>query len=73
VKLPLISGEEMCKVAVKLGFKMVRQRGGHTIWQHTDGRTTTIPVHPGKTLPRGLTHKILGDLEITVEDYVKMK
>jgi len=73
VKLPLISGEEMCKIAFKLGFEMVRQRGSHTVWQHPDGHTTTIPIHPGKTLPRGLTRKILSDLEITVEDYIKMK
>ncbi|WP_048136924.1 type II toxin-antitoxin system HicA family toxin [Methanosarcina horonobensis] len=36
-------------------------------------RTTTIPVHPGKILPRGLIHKIISDLELTVEDYIKMK
>lgn len=38
-----------------------------------DGRTTTIPVHPGKELPRGLIRKILRDVELSVEDYIKMK
>lgn len=33
------------KVAKKLGFQKVRQKGSHARWQHLDGRATTIPIH----------------------------
>jgi predicted RNA binding protein YcfA (HicA-like mRNA interferase family) len=52
---------------------MVHQRGSHTVWVHPDGRTTTIPVHPGKDLPRGLIRKILKDIKLSVEEYVDLK
>jgi len=44
----------MCKIVSKLGFVMVHQKGSHTVRKHEDGRTTTIPLHSGKKLPRGL-------------------
>ncbi|MCD6455444.1 MAG: type II toxin-antitoxin system HicA family toxin [Methanophagales archaeon] len=73
MKLPLISGEDMCKIVSKLGFEMVRQKGSHTVWKHEDGRTTTIPLHSGKKLPRGLIKKILKDVELTVEEYLRRR
>ena len=36
---------ELQRVARKLGFEKVRQKGSHARWQHTDGRSTTIPIH----------------------------
>ncbi len=33
------------KVAKKLGFQKTRQKGSHARWQHSDGRSTTIPIH----------------------------
>jgi predicted RNA binding protein YcfA (HicA-like mRNA interferase family) len=73
MKLPLISGEDMCKIVAKLGFEMVHRKGSHTVWKHEDGRTTTIPVHSGKKLPRGLIKKILKDVELTVDEYLRMR
>ncbi|KAF5432680.1 putative RNA binding protein YcfA, dsRBD-like fold, HicA-like mRNA interferase family [Candidatus Methanophagaceae archaeon] len=73
MKLPLISGVDMCKIVSKLGFVMVRQKGSHTVWKHEDGRTTTIPIHSGKKLPRGLIKKIMKDVELPVEDYLRRR
>lgn len=73
MKLPLISGEDMCKIVSKLGFEMVRQKGSHTVWRHEDGRTTTIPLHSGKKLPRGLIKKILKDVELPVDEYLRRR
>ncbi|NQE04348.1 hypothetical protein C5S32_00620 [ANME-1 cluster archaeon GoMg1] len=63
----------MCKIVSKLGFEMVRQKGSYTVWKHEDGRTTTIPRHSGKKLPRGLIKKILKDVELPVEDYLRRR
>ena len=47
----------------------MRQKGSHTFWQHSDGRTTVIPIHSGEELGRGLIRKILRDIDITLEEY----
>ena len=73
MKLPLITGNELCKIVSKLGFVMVHRKGSHTVWKHPDGRSTTIPVHPGRELPRGLIRKILTDIEISHEEYLKLR
>ena len=73
MKLPLVTGEEMAKIIHKLGFEMVHQKGSHTIWKHEDGRITTIPIHPGKDLGRGLIRKILNDIDISFEEYINLR
>jgi predicted RNA binding protein YcfA (HicA-like mRNA interferase family) len=73
VKLPLVTGERMCKIVSKLGFEMAHQTGSHTVWKHRDGRTTTIPVHPGRELPRGLVRKILKDVDMSVDEYIRLR
>jgi hypothetical protein len=36
-----------------------------------DGRFTTVPVHSGEDLPKGLLRKIIReDLEMSLEDFV---
>ena len=38
-----------------------------------DGRYTTVPVHSGEDLPKGLLRKIIReDLEMTLEDFARM-
>jgi predicted RNA binding protein YcfA (HicA-like mRNA interferase family) len=73
MKLPLVTGERLCKIVSKLGFRMVHQTGSHTVWKHEDGRTTTIPVHSGRELPRGLIRKILKDIDLSVDKFIKMR
>ena len=70
MKLPLVSGDQMCKIVSKAGFTLVHRKGSHTIWEHADGRMTTIPVHKGKELGRGLIRKILDDIDMSVEEHL---
>lgn len=44
-KLPVLSGRDVIKALVKLGFKPVRQRGSHVFLRHPDGRRTVVPMH----------------------------
>ena len=53
------------KVAKKLGFKKVRQKGSHARWQHHDGIATTIPVHGNEEIGGWLFKEILNQLDIT--------
>jgi len=72
-KLVLIDAPSLEKLLIKIGFFKVRQRGSHTFYRHTDGRTTTIPFHVGKELPRPLLREILREINLNVDEYNKLR
>jgi len=61
----------MCKILEGLGFSLVRQKGSHRFYRHTDGRTTVIPMHVGD-LDRALARKILRDTELSIDEFNKL-
>jgi predicted RNA binding protein YcfA (HicA-like mRNA interferase family) len=71
-KITIISPDKMIKILRKLGFIESRQQGSHKFFVHEDGRTTMIPYH-NEDLGRGLIRKILRDIEISVEEYEKLR
>ena len=71
-KLPVLTGEELIKILERMGFKKVRQKGSHVRLKHPDGRVTTVPVHKGRDIPKGLLRKIIReDLGLTVDEFLK--
>lgn len=70
-KLPLVNFKRMEKFLLAVGFKAVRQKGSHVFYRHPDGRTTTLPNHPGRDLARPLIREILREIEITPEEFRK--
>jgi len=69
-KLPKLTGKEVAKVVLKLGFVFDHQTGSHMIFEHPDGRKITIPHHSGEELGPGLLTKIIKhDLKITREEF----
>ena len=71
-KLPLLRPDELIKVLESLGFVHTRSSpGSHRRYCHADGRKTTVPVHKGKTIGRGLLRKILRDIKITPDELRK--
>ncbi len=68
-KLPIINFRIWNELLLRLGFEAVRQKGSHVFYRHADGRTTTVPHHKGKDLPRSLTRKILNDINLTPEQF----
>ena len=72
MKLPLMSAKEFTKILAELGFEFKRQHGSHMFFEHSDGRTTVIPNHPGEKLDRGLMNKIIKfDVQINREEFLK--
>ncbi|MDI6727702.1 MAG: type II toxin-antitoxin system HicA family toxin [Thermodesulfovibrionales bacterium] len=70
--LPILTAKEIIKVLERLGFKNTRKsKGSHFRYTHPDGRKTTVPVHKGKTIGRGLLRKILRDIELSPEEFQK--
>lgn len=68
-KLVTISPKKMEKILKKLGFTLIRQKGSHAFFQHSDGRSTVVPMHKGEDLGKGLLKSILNDIEISIEKY----
>ena len=64
-----LKASEIIRALYRLGFEKIRQKGSHVIFQHPDGRTTVIPVHPGEDIGRGLVRKILRDIELNWNDF----
>ena len=65
--------KELMRAAERLGFVRTRQKGSHARWQHKDGRSTTIPVHPGTEIGGWLFHCILKQMEISEEEFRKLR
>ena len=68
-RLVLIDAHSLEKILFKLGFRKMRQKGSHAFYRHPDGRTTTLPFHLSKDLPRPLLRGILREINISIEEY----
>ncbi len=68
-RFPIVDFKVMEKVLLHLGFQVVRQKGSHVFYRHPDGRTTTLPNHPGRDLARPLIREILREIELTPDQF----
>ena len=72
-KLPILKNKELIKILFKMGFYKCRQRGtSHLIMAHPNGKRTTIAIHQGKDIPTGTLKAILRDINISVEEFIKI-
>ena len=67
--LPILRPEEVMGALERMGFVLTRKSpGSHFRYVHPDGRRTTVPVHQGKTIGRGLLRKILRDIGVSADE-----
>lgn len=71
MRLPTIKATEILAILNRHGFVRVRQSGSHVVLRHPDGRRTTVPLHKGKDVGRGLLRQIMRDAKITVKDLLR--
>ena len=69
-KLPVLKPREVCRILETLGFTLVRQRGSHLQFRHSDGRGTTLPNHAGRDISPILLRQIARDIGMTAEDLI---
>ena len=72
-KLRPAKPDEVKRVLEKIGFACIRQSGSHMIYHHPDGRWTTVPIHKGKDLGKGILSKILKDAKIKVSEFENLR
>lgn len=72
-KLPVIKARILLKILLKMGFYKHHQTGSHIQLKHLDGRRTTIPYHPNQEIRRGTLKGIIGDLDMTIDEFIAFK
>ncbi|HEX9407665.1 MAG TPA: type II toxin-antitoxin system HicA family toxin [Thermoanaerobaculia bacterium] len=70
-KLPVLKPRELVSILERLGFVEIRQRGSHKQFRHPDGRVTTVPFHSGRDISPSLLRKILEDIRLRPEDFLR--
>jgi predicted RNA binding protein YcfA (HicA-like mRNA interferase family) len=71
--MPSATARDLQNAARKLGFARTRQTGSHERWNHSDGRAVTIPLHGGREIGPPLLFKILRQLGVTQEEFLKLR
>ncbi|MBI4557127.1 MAG: type II toxin-antitoxin system HicA family toxin [Candidatus Hydrogenedentes bacterium] len=72
-ELPVLTAKQIITALEGLGFRHRPLKGtSHRRYVHPDGRKTTIPVHPGQDIGRGLLRQILRDIELTPQAFKKL-
>lgn len=71
--LPVLKSQEVVSILLKLDFKEVRQKGSHKQFRHSDGRITTVPFHKGRDIAPALLRKIIADIGMKTEEFLKYK
>ncbi len=72
-RLPVLTARQIITILEGLGFRRRALKAtAHRRYVHPDGRRTTVPVHPGQDIGRGLLRKILKDIEMPPEEFKKL-
>lgn len=73
-RLPQFTYRQFAKKLKKAGFSFYRQaRGSHEIWFNPETkRFVTVPRHSGKTFKKGTLRGMIGDIGISVEEFLKL-
>jgi len=72
MRLTPIRPQRLEKLLFELGFAPIRQRGSHVFYRHSDGRTTSIPFHGGEDIGPVLLSKILKEIGLEREAYLRI-
>jgi len=72
-KLPRLSGKEVIKILLKIGFKQIRQKGSHVILikETAEGKiSTVVPLH--NEIDRGTLLEIIRQARLKKEDFLNL-
>jgi len=72
-KIPALTAKGVIRALKASGFVEDRQKGSHLILIHLKTKArTVVPVHSGKTLKKSLVQAIIGDAQLTTEEFLKL-
>jgi|LSQX01.3.fsa_nt_gb predicted RNA binding protein YcfA (HicA-like mRNA interferase family) len=71
--LPKISGKDVKRALLKVGFREVHTRGSHHYLEPArGGKLVTVPIHGKKTLKPKTLKSILEQAELTVDELIRL-
>ncbi len=71
-RLPTLKAREVIRVLEKLGYQKTRQVGSHAHYEKPGKKPIPVPIHGNRDIGRGLLRKIIRDLEISREEFLKL-
>jgi len=66
--IPSLPGIRVVRALERAGFKVTRVRGSHHMMRHSDGRNVSVPVHPGRDMPKGTLRSVLSIIGMDVDE-----
>ncbi len=71
-RLPVLKAREVIRVLERLGYHKARHRGGHAHYTKPGKKTIPIPIHGGQDIGPGLLRKIMRDLQISRDEFLRL-
>lgn len=67
--LPILSGEEVCKILKRVGYEIDHQTGSHIILRNKKFpyRRVTVPNH--KSIAKGTLRSIIREVGLSVDEF----
>ncbi|MBI4215167.1 MAG: type II toxin-antitoxin system HicA family toxin [Parcubacteria group bacterium] len=71
--VPILKAKEVVQFLLKLGFKVVSQKGSHVKLEHVLDKTrrVVVPLH-AKDLKRGTLMGILKQSKVSIDEFLKI-
>lgn len=71
--LPILTARAVMRKLVCAGFRYIYTKGSHYFFQHSvTNRITSVPLHGGKNIGRGLLSKIIKQAGLSVREFIKL-
>lgn len=71
--LPILAARAVIRKLVRAGFRYIGARGSHQFYRHiVTKRTTSIPIHGGNTIGRGLLKKIIEQAGLSLKEFLDL-
>jgi len=71
--LPILAARVIIQKLLRVGFRFVYAKGSHYFFQNSiTKRITSVPVHGGKSIGRGLLSKIIKQAGLTIKEFIKL-
>jgi predicted RNA binding protein YcfA (HicA-like mRNA interferase family) len=71
--LPILTARAVMQKLVRAGFRLIYIKGSHHFFQHpVTKRITSIPMHGGRDIGRGLLKKILKQAGLSAKEFIEL-
>jgi len=72
-KPPRFKPKELVKLALESGFILNRTKGSHFIYfRSSDQKSISIPIHGSENLGVGISHELIGQMDLTLDQALKI-